>query len=378
MKHYKLFWIIILFNAIFSFKTAIADVLKPALVEATIYPQKVVLQMTLNIESILSGISTNLINTQESENEDAYQQLRALPKEELEQKFLQYQDTFKQNFTFAIDGKKADFILSHIKIDDIGYTKRARKSLLTFETRTAVKEQISWNYFTNYGNSAFRFRFFQEDAYTWNTWQIIQDTLTIEVENFRPRTSLENLAKFIVTGFYHVIPLGLDHILFIVAMSLSVLGLRARMNASNFWKMFGLVSSFTLAHTITLGLASSGVVTANPEIIEPLIAASIALVAISNLFLTYHHIREIIVVFIFGLLHGLGFALMLKSFINDKFISSLIGFNVGVELAQILVVIATVLSIFILVKIKIKQLFITIPINVVIAGFGASMLLERI
>jgi hypothetical protein len=369
VKNYKIFLITILFSF-----NIFADVLKPALVEATIFADKIDLQIDLNLEAVLSETSTNLLNTKNTKNEDSYQKLRILPPAKLRDEFLKYKATFLQNIDFKIDGIKANLRLKNINIDNVGYIKRSRKSTLIFEINKVVKDNISWKYAQIYGDSAFRFRFFQKDKYSWNAWQIIQDELSIKVSDFRPLSTFENLAKFIQTGFYHVIPLGLDHILFIIVMSLAIAGFSRK----NFFQLLGLVSSFTLAHTITLGLASSNIIIVNSQIIEILIATSIAFVTLQNLFIKYNHKRELIIVFIFGLLHGLGFATMLKSFISDDFISSLIGFNLGVEFAQILVVLLVLSVLFLINKIKIKQKFITIPVNVIIGIVATFMILERI
>lgn len=364
MKSLNIFLILTLFNL-----NAFADVLKPALVELSIFENKIELQIILNLEAVLSEISTNLKNTNKAKNKDDYDKLRVFESQKLKQRFLEYQDKFLDNITLGIDGEIANLKLKSIYIDDIGYTKRGRKSILTYEVEAQNIQQIFWQYSQKYGDSAFRWRFFEFDKYTWNTWQITKAKIFINIAKFIKLTTLENLTKFIQTGFYHVIPLGFDHILFIIAMALSI---------AYFWKILVLVSSFTLAHTITLALASFDIIAINSSIIEPLIAISIVFIAIENLFFRYHHKRKILVVFIFGLLHGLGFAAMLKSFINESFISSLIGFNLGVEFAQILIVMVIIFGLFGLKLLKVKAKFITISVNIVIAILALIMFFERI
>ena len=129
-------------------------------------------------------------------------------------------------------------------------------------------------------------------------------------------------------GFGHVIPAGLDHILFVLGLFL--LG---RSWGPLLWQ----VSAFTLAHSATLALVTLGQINASPKIVEPLIAASIALVAFENIWKPVYSLRRLLVVFIFGLVHGLGFAGGLNDLTIPKgsLLAALAGFNLGVEAGQI-------------------------------------------
>jgi hypothetical protein len=132
-------------------------------------------------------------------------------------------------------------------------------------------------------------------------------------------------------GFTHILPKGLDHILFVVGLFL--LGTR--------WKPLLLqITLFTIAHSVTLGLSMLGVVSLSPAIVEPLIAFSIAYVAIENLFTTDLSPWRGALVFLFGLLHGLGFAGVLGDLgmPPGQFGIALDAFNVGVELGQLAVI----------------------------------------
>lgn len=140
------------------------------------------------------------------------------------------------------------------------------------------------------------------------------------------------------SGFHHVLPLGLDHMLFILGLFLLVPK----------WKpLLGQSLLFTIAHSITLSLAVLGVVHLDPKIVEVLIAVSIAWIGIENLFAKKLGKQRLILVFCFGLLHGLGFASVLAEKLdgvpNDKLALPLLGFNVGVELAQVTVLCAAFL-----------------------------------
>ena len=132
-------------------------------------------------------------------------------------------------------------------------------------------------------------------------------------------------------GFSHILPEGLDHILF-------VLGLFLLCRA---WKPVLIqVTTFTVAHTITLALATLGYVSVDPKIVEPIIAASIVVVALENIFRPTYGKFRILTVFVFGLIHGLGFAqkLLDERIPSGSIVSSLLGFNLGVEFGQLAVI----------------------------------------
>lgn len=129
-------------------------------------------------------------------------------------------------------------------------------------------------------------------------------------------------------GFLHVLPYGLDHMLFVLGLFL----LRRR------WRPLVWQSlAFTCAHTLTLGLAAAGILAPRSEWIEPLIALSIASLAIENLFHARLSPWRLPLVFAFGLVHGMGFATALASVLvpGDGFLSRLVATNLGVEVAQI-------------------------------------------
>jgi hypothetical protein len=100
------------------------------------------------------------------------------------------------------------------------------------------------------------------------------------------------------------------------------------------------VSAFTVAHSITLGLTMYGIVAVSPRVVEPLIALSIAYVAIENVFLSELKSWRVALVFAFGLLHGMGFAGALKELglPRSEFVTALLTFNVGVEAGQLAVI----------------------------------------
>ena len=159
---------------------------------------------------------------------------------------------------------------------------------------------------------------------------------TFRVAAIESQGVLDTLGRFVMIGVGHILPGGLDHILFVLALFLA-----ARRAASLIWQ----ISAFTLAHTITLALAATGLVNLPSSLVEPVIAFTIAFVAVENLLFKDVVKWRPVVVFIFGLIHGLGFASFFSALDLPPglFWSALIGFNIGVEVGQMgIVVLAAV------------------------------------
>ena len=182
---------------------------------------------------------------------------------------------------------------------------------------------------------------------------------------------LSTLLSFARQGFVHVLPLGVDHILFVLGIFL----------LSRKWKpLIYQVSTFTIAHTITLGLATMGWVEAPSSIVEPIIAGSIAVIALENIFFPTYNPRRLVIVFIFGLIHGLGFAGALSELNLDPtvLIISLIGFNLGVEGGQLAVILLAWIGVC---RLKDEQNYrrgIVIPVSLAIAVLGVYWMIERL
>lgn len=150
-------------------------------------------------------------------------------------------------------------------------------------------------------------------------------------EGGRGRPLLSRFAGWVGLGMRHIFE-GVDHLAFLLAVLLVGGG----------WKrVLLLVTSFTVAHSLTLGAAALGWVVldgAQARWVEAAIAASIIYVAVENLVLREHRHR-VLVTFLFGLIHGFGFAGVLAGYgLGESVVTALLGFNVGVELGQAMVV----------------------------------------
>ena len=146
-------------------------------------------------------------------------------------------------------------------------------------------------------------------------------------------TKTDAAILYMQLGFTHIIPLGFDHILFVLSLFLLSPKLKPVL-----WQ----ATAFTVAHSITLGLAMFKVITPSPQIVEPIIALSIMYVALENILSPTLKKSRIGVVFLFGLVHGMGFANALGQLglPQNAYLTSLIMFNVGVELGQITVILS--------------------------------------
>jgi hypothetical protein len=177
--------------------------------------------------------------------------------------------------------------------------------------------------------------------------------------------------SYVKQGFEHILPEGIDHILF-------VLGLFLLCRA---WKPILIqVTTFTAAHTITLALATLGYVSVNPKIVEPIIAASIAVVALENIFRPTYGKFRILLVFVFGLIHGLGFAQRLidERIPSGSIVSSLLGFNIGVEFGQLAVIGLAVAATFWIKDETHYRRFVVIPASTLIAAAGLVWAYQRV
>lgn len=193
----------------------------------------------------------------------------------------------------------------------------------------------------------------------------------INIEKPEPPSLFKEAGNYLYQGILHIIPKGLDHILFILALFLLSTRVRPLL-----WQ----VTVFTVAHTITLLMAGYQVVNVPANIVEPLIAFSIAFVALENIYHNQLKSWRIFVIFGFGLLHGLGFASVLLEFgLPEQWaFISLVSFNVGVEFGQLFVVVGAFLLVGWFRNKAWYRKFIVIPISGLIAATGLFWTVERL
>ena len=387
-----------------------ADVVRPALVEISTQANgKVIVEIRASLEALLTGINARYRNTQEAPQAAAYDALRLLPAPALQQRFVAFQAAFLAAIQLRIDQQLIDLSLDALQIPEPGYTQVPRISQLTLSGDLPTpRYALQWYYPARFGDNAVRVRQVDTQAnhWHWSDWQWIrhdQPSRPFALQQSNPSTSLLHyVIEYVGIGFTHILPLGADHILFILGLYLF----------GNRWRpLCWQVSVFTLAHSLTLGLGLAGFIRLPAAIVEPLIAASIVYVAIENI--GWHTLlRPVVgkipdqvqhalpttwytpptnhtlalprhrlgVVFGFGLLHGLGFAAMLQTFQMppEAFYSALLGFNLGVELGQLAVLVIAFALTGWLRNHQYYRRWVVVPGSVGIALIGLFWMVERL
>lgn len=194
---------------------------------------------------------------------------------------------------------------------------------------------------------------------------------TVVLAELRPMTRFQVTRHYLGLGFTHIVPKGLDHILFVIGLFL----LRPKLRA-----LLLQVTAFTVAHTITLGLTIYGIFSLSSSIVEPLIALSIAYVAVENLVTSELKPWRVALVFAFGLLHGMGFAGVLANLglPRSEFLTALMTFNLGVEVGQLSVIAMAFATV---VAFRHKDWYhrrAVMPASMLIAGIGLYWTVQRV
>lgn len=325
----------------------------------------------LNIEGLVAGIDLSKVaDTNEAPEAASYDELRALEAAELEQRFRTYWPQMAENITLEVDGSRIVPDLVALEIPPAGNIDITRISKISFRAGlppNATTIRFGWT--AEYGALVLRQIGVDKpyDGYLENG----DISKPIILAGGGQPDALTTFLRYCAVGFDHIIPKGLDHVLFVLGLFF----LSARMRPL-LWQ----VTAFTIAHTVTLALSALGYVAVPGSIVEPVIALSIVYVAIENIYSDRLMRWRPLIVFMFGLLHGLGFASVLGEFglPDASFISALIGFNVGVEIGQL-----TVIAIaFLLVGYWFRDKHwyrraISIPASAFIAMTGAYWFVER-
>lgn len=193
----------------------------------------------------------------------------------------------------------------------------------------------------------------------------------LDIAALVPLTPLQVAVQYLGLGYTHILPKGLDHILFVLGLFL----LSARLRP-----LLLQVTAFTVAHTITLALTIYGVFSLAPAIVEPLIALSIAYVAVENLVTAELRPWRVGLVFAFGLLHGMGFAGVLADLglPRGELVTALVTFNVGVEAGQLTVIAAALAAVAAVRHRAWYRQRVVVPLSLAIAAVGVFWTVERV
>ena len=312
--------------------TAWAHEIRPAIVTISFTPQAYEIDISANLEALIAGVSPKHSDTQESPNAKVYDSLRALPPDQFKAHFAQFEKMFLAGVALEVDGQRTAPTVTTLDVPEVGDLSRSRLSRVQLAGALPSDARLlRFAYAAEFGGAIVRFP--TADGSFEALW--LKDGRRSEPYiiglGLEKPTRFTVIGQYAALGFTHILPLGLDHILFVLGLFLLSLKLKPLLIQ---------VTAFTVAHTITLALSIYGVVSMSPTIVEPLIAASIVYVAVENILTPRLHAWRPFVVFGFGLLHGLGFAGVLEEvgLPRSEFVTGLLSFNVGVELGQLAVI----------------------------------------
>ena len=314
------------------FNNAAAHEVLPAIANMEIKDDSLVFEVEMAIEGILADIDlSQFADTNEAPQAGTYDDYRAMAADDIATTFAAEWADVQSKITVIVDGQQRDLTLRSVDVPSSENSDLARLTIFSFDAGDVSQSQtVSFSWDETLGMIVLRQNGVDE-PYT-GTLSGGESSGAISLTGGDALPWWQTFLNYIPTGFEHIVPLGMDHILFVLGLFFFSMHMRPLL-----WQ----VSAFTLAHTITLALAALGYVTVPGSIVEPLIAASIAFVAFENITAKgqLSPFRPI-VIFAFGLLHGLGFASVLQEYglPEDGFIAALIGFNIGVEVGQLFVI----------------------------------------
>ena len=348
-----------------------AHEMSPSILDITLNPNTVELKIRFSVEAMLAEVDLSEINdTNLSKNAEKYEELRSFTPEQIKNIFNDNWLEFKKNITLNQSGRGVTLNYRDLTVPDVGNTELTRISSLVLEGKIQNNEPVVFSWNSNLGPIVVR-QLGVENGLT----QFLADGDASDLIFFGgslQKNKIITFIDYIFVGFEHIIPKGWDHIVFVLGLFF----FSSKLNPL-IWQ----ISAFTLAHTVTLALGSLGYIRIVPELVEPLIALSIVYISFENIFTRNFSKWRPLVIFTFGLLHGLGFASVLGEFglPTEFFIPALLGFNVGVEFGQLTVVLLA----FVLLGYWFNQKnyytsSIAQPISAIIGLVGAFWFIERV
>lgn len=337
----------VLSSAVLIWVTALSSVwaheVLPAIADMTETDGRIVFDVRANLENFVAGIDlTEVQDTDAAPQADTYAALRALDPAELENRFRAFWPQMAAGITLTVDGVALTPELDAVTVAPVENPEIVRTSDFRFSAALpdgAETVQVGWD--RAFGVLVVRQMGVEApyDGYL----EAGATSGSIQLAGGDQATGWQSFLNYIPVGFDHIVPKGLDHILFVLGLFFL---------AARFRPLILQVSLFTVAHTITLALAALGYTSGIEgffatrlgvsfiDVVEPLIALSIVYVAVENIFMKRISPWRPFVIFVFGLLHGLGFASVLTEFglPEATFVPALIGFNLGVEVGQLFVI----------------------------------------
>ena len=348
-----------------------AHELRPAIANVEISQTEIQIELLVTVETLLAGIDlTEISDTDDAPEAEIYDALRALSDTTLAARVRS--DWPRLVKDFVLDGAEDIRLLDVQVISESDIELPRDTKLMLVADLLPGTGPVSFGWIAQNGGLIVRHGS-GDDAYA-GFLECGELSLPLPRSGAVEESDISVFWRFVVEGFEHIVPKGLDHILFVFGLFLFSLS----------WRPLLLqITAFTLAHTVTLGLATLSVISipaAQMWLVEALIAVSIAYVAVENIWRPKLNWWRIVVVFGFGLLHGLGFASVLGDLglVQGQFILSLIAFNIGVEFGQL----AVILMAFLVLRLPFGESvyyrrLVVIPCSAAIAMVGIWWAIER-
>jgi len=373
----KLKQIICLFTFVFLnfFYNLSAHEIKPAIVEFNKVKNQINIVLKFNAEAFLANIdASDYKETINFSNSIKYSELRLLPREILKEKVFESRDQIINSIFIKTSKKQLNLklveinVLEEKNIEKVRFTKVYLKTEIKF-----IETPITFSAKKIFGPLIFK-----------NFSNIDKDTDKPQSQWLKPGNQTSNLrilqvknntTNFSILGIWNgilqIILYGFDHILFILGLFFFSHKLKPLLIQ---------VTTFTIAHSITLIFGGLGYITISPLIIEVIIAASIIWIGFENLFRKKMKVSRLGVIFTFGLIHGLGFASMFKpkGLEGTDYYLNLLSFNIGIELGLLITLLPLIILIPLFNRLSWYRILIAMPASIIIALFGVEMFIDRI
>ena len=381
-------------SLILASEQSVAHEIRPAVADLSIKSttthdrtlDRLVIIIDFNVEMFLADLDASVVsNTDDAQQGEDYDAYRRLSVAELSSEFSEQWPRFAASLVGRAGGEALAFQLGGIEVEsnvDLSLPRSSKVSIYSSLPDNNSPIEFGWD--AKLGPLVLRQQDVTANPDDLYTAYLAPGSISAPIPRQGPavQSTQAIITDYIKNGFIHIVPKGFDHILFVLGLFFY---------AARWQPLLGQITLFTLAHSLTLFLATTGYIVVSSTVIEPMIAASIIYIAYENIRRQRMNAIRILVIFVFGLLHGLGFASVLSDimlddsmpsaggFANGKFIVSLISFNIGVELGQLAVLAPAFLLFGVIANNALwYQKLIALPASYLIGAIGAWMLFTRV
>lgn len=319
--------------------TAAAHEVLPTIADLRVVDNEALqIDFRINLEAFLAGIDLDTVDDTDADAAGAeYDTLRALPADEVAARAGEIVAAWSTHPLITADGPVALSLAQVTMPDDLDFELPRISDMRVVAVLPQNTRAVAVHWPEGAGALALR----QQDVSEPYTGLLTGGASSPAINLFGADAAAAwpVFASYVPVGLDHILPKGLDHILFILGFFF----LSTRL-APLLWQ----VGAFTLAHSVTLAVGALGWVNHPGSVIELLVAVSIVYIAVDNLFRSGLNRWRTLLVFLFGLVHGLGLAAAFGEYgaPPSQFIPALLGFNVGAELGQLTVIGAAALGLW--------------------------------